>query len=141
MADTYVPGMEFKSWRSVPRLRDQMGSPVGMLIGGAIDALTGSNAGTDMMSKKKVENAMDPAEFAGGLNVMQQPVVPPTYGMTGKLPSAFQTQEDLTQAPLTIRNGTGVANQPLVPALPSLNINTQPKPGGYRRFLDMTFSQ
>lgn len=133
MADTYVPGMEFKSWRSVPRLRDQMGSPVGMLIGGAIDALTGSTSGTDMMSKKKVENAMDPAEFAGGLNVMQQPVVPPTYGMTGKLPSAYQTQEDLMQASQTTNQSTGL------PALPPLN--AQPKTGGYRRFLDMTFSQ
>jgi hypothetical protein len=141
MADTYVPGMEFRSWRSMPRLRDQIGSPVGMLIGGAIDALTGSNAGTDMMSKKKVENAMDPAEFAGGLNVMKEPVAPPSYAGQGKFPSAYQTQEDLTQAPLTIRNGTGVANQPLLPALPSLTGNTQTQPGGYRKFLDMTPAQ
>lgn len=132
MADPYVPGMEFKSWRSVPRLRDQMGSPVGMLIGGAIDALTGSTAGTDMMSKKKVENAMDPAEFAQGLGVMQ-PVAPPSYAGQGKFPSAFQTQEDLIQAQQITNPQTGL------PALPPLN--KQPKPGGYRRFLDMTFSK
>jgi len=135
MADTYVPGMEFRSWRSMPRLRDQVGSPIGMLIGGAIDAMTGSSAGTNMMSKKKVENAMDPAEFAGGLNVMKEPVVPPSYAPQGKFPSAFQTQDDLVKA------NTGAPSQFGVPSLPSLDINAQTKPGGYRKFLDMTPAQ
>ena len=117
----------------MPRLRDQIGTPVGMLIGGAIDALTGSTAGTDMMSKKKVENAMNPAEFAGGLNVMQQPVVPPSYAGQGKFPSAYQTQEDLTQATPVTTQSSGL------PALPS--INAQPTFGGYRKFLDLTPSQ
>jgi hypothetical protein len=134
MADTYVPGMEFRSWRSMPRLRDQIGSPVGMLIGGAIDALSGTSAGSDMMSKKKVENAADPAEFAQGLGVMQ-PVAPPSYAPQGKFPSAFQTQDDLIQA------NSGVMPQSGVLALPSLGLNTQPKPGGYRKFLDMTPAQ
>lgn len=135
MADTYVPGMEFRSWRSMPRLRDQIGTPVGMLIGGAIDALSGSSVGSNMMSKKKVENAMDPAQFAQGLGVMQ-PVAPPTYA-PNKLPSAWQTQEDLNQgvqtAPVDAQTG--------VPPLPSLGLNTQPKLGGYRKFLDMTPAQ
>lgn len=136
MADTYHPGMEFQSWRSIPRLRDQIDTPIGMLIGGAIDALSGSNVGTDMMSKKKVENAADPAEFAKGLGVMQ-PIVPYTYGGQGKFPSAYQTQEDLAQTgqPSTDTSQTGV------PPLPSLGINTQTKPGGYRKFLDMTPAQ
>jgi hypothetical protein len=76
---------------------------------------------------------MDPAEFAGGLNVMQQPVVPPSYAGQGKFPSAYQTQEDLMPTTQAINPSTGL------PALPSLT--AQPKPGGYRRFLDMTFSQ
>jgi hypothetical protein len=140
MADTYHPGMEFQSWRSIPRLRDQIGTPIGMLIGGAIDALSGSSVGSDMMTKKKVENAVDPAQFAQGLGVMQ-PVAPPSYAGQGKFPSAYQTQEDLTQAPLTIRNGTGNASTGLVPPLPSFDINAQTKPGGYRKFLDMTPAQ
>lgn len=136
MADTYHPGMEFQSWRSIPRLRDQIGTPIGMLIGGAIDALSGSSIGSDMMSKKKVENAADPAEFARNLNVMKEPVVPPTYA-PNKLPSAWQTQEDLNPGPQT----APVDGQTGVPPLPSLGLNTQTKPGGYRKFLDMTPAQ
>jgi len=133
MADTYVPGMEFQSWRSVPRLRDQIGTPIGMLIGGAIDALSGSSIGSDMMAKKKVDNAVNPAEFASNLNIMKQPVVPPSYAGQGKFPSAYQTQEDLNQAPQTTNQSAGL------PTLPSLN--AQPTFGGYRKFLDMTPSQ
>jgi len=133
MADTYHPGMEFQSWRSMPRLRDQIGTPIGMLIGGAIDALSGSNVGSDIMSKKKVENAANPADFVSNLNVIQQPIVPPSYAGQGKFPSAYQTQDDLTQASPVTNQSSGL------PALPSLN--TQPSFGGYRKFLDMTPSQ
>jgi hypothetical protein len=133
MADTYHPGMEFQSWRSMPRLRDQIGTPIGMLIGGAIDALSGSNVGTDMMTRKKVENAANPADFVNNLNIMQQPVVPPSYAGQGKFPSAYQTQEDLTQAAPVTTQLSGL------PALPS--INAQPTFGGYRKFLDLTPSQ
>jgi hypothetical protein len=133
MADTYHPGMEFQSWRSMPRLRDQIGTPIGMLIGGAIDALSGSNVGTDMMTRKKVENAANPADFVNNLNIMQQPVVPPSYAGQGKFPPAYQTQEDLTQAAPVTTQSSGL------PALPS--INAQPTFGGYRKFLDLTPSQ
>lgn len=117
----------------MPRLRDQIGTPIGMLIGGAIDALSGSNVGSDIMSKKKVENAANPADFVSNLNVIQQPIVPPSYAGQGKFPSAYQTQDDLTQASPVTNQSSGL------PALPSLN--TQPSFGGYRKFLDMTPSQ
>lgn len=133
MADTYHPGMEFQSWRSMPRLRDQIGTPIGILIGEAINALSGSNVGSDIMSKKKVENAANPADFVNNLNIMQQPVVPPSYAGQGKFPSAYQTQEDLTQAAPVTTQSSGL------PALPS--INAQPTFGGYRKFLDLTPSQ
>lgn len=133
MADTYVPGMEFKSWRSVPRMRDLAGSALGVAIGGALDNLTGGSLGSEFLGKQnKPAGSVDPAEFARNLNVTKQPFVPPSY-VPNKLPSAFQTQEDLIQAPQITNPQTGL------PALPALN--EQPKPGVYRRFLDMTFSQ
>lgn len=45
MADKYTPGMEFQSWRSLPRITDFLsGDGVRQfLVGGAINALTGVN--------------------------------------------------------------------------------------------------
>ena len=133
MADPYVPGMEFKSWRSVPRLRDLAGSALGVAIGGTLDNLTGGSLGSEFLGKQnKVAGGVDPAEFASNLNVTKQPFVPPSYSPT-KLLSAFQTQEDLMKTPQIVDQATGL------PALPSLN--AQPTFGGYRKFLDMTPSQ
>lgn len=125
MADTYVPGMEFQSWRSLPRLRDAAGSPAGMLIGGLIDTLSGSSAGSDLLSgKKKPVDGSVPAPFNSADMSVMQPVAPTDYSYQGKLPSAWANQ-----------------NQIGIPPLPSTNIVTQPTQpqfGGYRRFLDMS---
>lgn len=45
MADTYVPGMEFQSWRSLPKITDAIdsGSIKGFALGGLINALSGGN--------------------------------------------------------------------------------------------------
>jgi hypothetical protein len=134
MADTYVPGMEFKSWRSLPRVRDLIGSPLGVLLGGALDNLTGGTGGSDFLgAQKKPAGSVDPAEFVDNLSITKQPFVPPSYGPQGKFPSAYQTQEDLMKAPQTVDQSMGL------PLLPSLN--AQPIYGGYRKFLDMNSLQ
>jgi len=131
MADTYVPGMEFKSWRSVPRIRDLAGSALGVAIGGALDNLTGGTIGSEFLGKQnKVAGSVDPAEFADNLSITKQPFVPPSYAGQGKFPSAYQTQENLMQTPQITNPSTGL------PAVPILN--AQPTFGGYRKFLDMT---
>ncbi|UOF77708.1 hypothetical protein [Caudoviricetes sp.] len=124
MADTYVPGMEFQSWRSLPRLRDAAGSITGMAIGGLINQLADSDIGTKIFGAKKPPEAQTEEEtFDPATAYVKQPIAPTQYGYGGKLPSAW-------------------ANQPSVgvPPIPSTNTvtqSTQPQIGGYRRFLDM----
>jgi hypothetical protein len=122
MADTYVPGMEFQSWRSLPRLRDAAGSASGMLIGGLIDALSGSSVGSELMSGKKKDTVGVPPLDTSKMASMQ-PVAPTDYSYKGKLPSAWADQNQLGVPPVP---STNIVTQP-----------TQPQIGGYRRFLDM----
>lgn len=125
MADTYVPGMEFQSWRSLPRLRDAAGSPAGMLIGGLIDSLSGSSAGSDLFSGKKPTQGVPPKEFNAQEMAVMQPVAPTNYGYGGKLPSGWNAEQ-----------------QPVPPGLPSIAPVNQTAPtstfGGYRKFLDVS---
>lgn len=125
MADTYVPGMEFQSWRKLPRLRDMPGSITGMALGGLIDKFADSDIGTKMFGAKKPPTAVPQQEdeFDPATAYVKQPIAPTQYGYGGKLPSAWATQPSV-----------GV---PPVPSTNAVTQSTQPQIGGYRRFLDM----
>lgn len=61
MADKYTPGMEFQSWRSLPRITDFLsGDGVKQfLVGNAINALTGVNP--TQMAQDAKKNMGQPA--------------------------------------------------------------------------------
>ena len=125
MADTYVPGMEFQSWRSLPRLRDAAGSITGMALGGLIDKVSDTDIGTKMFGAKKPPQASQQEEvFYPSTAYVKQPIAPTQYGYGGKLPSAWATQPELGIPPVP---STNTVTQP-----------TQPQVGGYRRFLDIS---
>jgi hypothetical protein len=99
MADTYVPGMEFQSWRSLPKITDALdsGSIKGFALGGLINALSGG----------KTEFPTNKEEFAARKQGV--PVVPPTIGVQ-------QTQPTIGVPPVV----------PSVPAIQQPSSVTQP---------------
>ena len=92
MADKYVPGMEFQSWRSLPRVTDFLsGDGIRQfLVGGAINALTGVNP-TQMAQEAKakpVAPSVPQAPVAPPAVV--QPVVPVSPNVPSTLPPISQ---------------------------------------------------
>lgn len=97
MADKYTPGMEFQSWRSLPRITDFLDKEGvrQFLVGGAINALTGVNP--TKMGKPAIPSAPQaPAMGAAPIAppTITQPVVPVNPANPVTLPSLGQPVED-----------------------------------------------
>jgi len=101
MADTYVPGMEFQSWRSLPKITDAIdsGSIKGFALGALINTLSGGNTQLPTNREEYVARKQGVGVPPVVTNIPQQPVVgvPP---VVPQMPSVQQpsvvTQPSLT---------------------------------------------
>lgn len=101
MADTYVPGMEFQSWRSLPKISDSLdsGSIKGFALGGLINALSGGN--TQMPTNREEFNARKQSMPAIPPTTKTMPTQQPTVGV----PPVLSTPEIQQTSPITQSSG------------------------------------
>ncbi len=101
MADTYVPGMEFQSWRSLPKITDAIdsGSIKGFALGGLINALSGGN--TQMPTNREEFNARKQSMPAIPPTTKTMPTQQPTVGV----PPVLSTPEIQQTSPITQPSG------------------------------------
>jgi hypothetical protein len=113
MADTYTPGMEFQSWRSLPKITDMLdsGSTKAFAIGGLINALSGGNTQLPTNPeqfknyRQGIPNSVPPVPTAPNPANSMMPAVPTTPAV----PPPFTGQQP------------NVANSSALPSLPSVN--------------------
>ena len=121
MADTYVPGMEFQSWRSVPKITDMLdsGSTKAFAIGGLINALSGGNTQlpTNLEQYRNYRQGIQGAVPAPNPAMPtapampNAPAVPPVAGMQQPNvanPSALPNLPSLTAEPSIFDSINGV---------------------------------
>ena len=102
MADKYNPGMEFQSWRSLPRLTDALdsGSMRAWLLGAGINALTGVNP-TEMAQKTRQDMRQPAIPNVPVVDAQPVPVVPPAMApIEGQPVSPVNPVRPVTLPPL-----------------------------------------
>jgi hypothetical protein len=115
MADKYTPGMEFQSWRSLPKITDMLDHP-GMKafgIGGLINALTGGSTQLST-NQKELQNYRQGIPGA---------VIPQDQTMQNPAARTFQSPA----VPLNPGIDTTVQPDGSVPPVPSTNSAALPK--------------
>jgi len=103
MADTYVPGMEFQSWRSLPSISKTQNGLASKLLGMAIDA----SGVKDLLNG----GSSSPATQSLGVAPPAQPAINP-YSVAPAMPVSNQGINPL-RLPTAPAGGVGMAVQPI----------------------------
>jgi hypothetical protein len=121
MADKYVPGMEFQSWRSLPKITDMLdsGSTKGFAIGGLINYLSGGNTQLPTNPeqyksyRQGIPNSVPPVPNATTPAITANPMMPAT-------PNAPAVPPNINGQQPNVANPLALPGVPLLDTEPSI---------------------